>query len=95
MGGVLSKKEGKVLHYQAVGDVVLLGEDVGQFNVDGTADLNFRLFKDTITLSAHAYMKNLNPSFYYRHYQSQFTWWNNDLSYEFRTRLEGTLQSKK
>ena len=95
VGGVLSKKEGKVLHYQAVGDVVLLGEDVGQFNVDGTADLNFRLFKDTITLSAHAYMKNLNPSFYYRHYQSQFTWWNNDLSYEFRTRLEGTLQSKK
>lgn len=95
VGGVLSKREGKVLHYQAEGDVVLLGEDVGQFNVDGKADLNFRLFKDTITLAAHAYMKNLNPSFYYRHYQSQFTWWNNDLNYEFRTRVEGTLQSKK
>ena len=95
VGGILSKKEGKLLHYKAEGDIVLLGEDVGQFNIDGKADLNFRLFKDTVTLAAHAYMKNLNPSFYYRHYQSQFTWWNNDLNYEFRTRIEGTLHSKK
>lgn len=95
VGGILSKKEGNMLHYEALGDVVLLGEDVGQFNIDGKADLNFRLFKDTITLAAHAYMKNLNPSFYYRHYQSQFTWWDNDLSHEFRTRIEGTLHSKK
>lgn len=95
VGGQLSKRKGNMLHYQATGDIVLLGEDIGQFQIDGNADLNLKLFKDTVTVTAHAYMKNLNPTFYYRHYQSQFTWWNNDLNYEFRTRIEGALASRR
>ena len=95
VGGQLRKQEGKTLHYDVTGEVTLLGEDVGQFEVDGTADLNFRLFKDTVQLAAHAFVKNLNPSFYMRHYHSQFAWWDNDLDKEFRTRIEGTLSLKR
>ena len=95
VGGQLRKQEGKTLHYDVTGEVTLLGEDVGQFEVDGTADLNFRLFKDTAQLAAHAFVKNLNPSFYMRHYHSQFAWWDNDLDKEFRTRIEGTLSLKR
>ena len=95
VGGLLSKREGKFLHYQVLGDVVLAGEDIGQFDVDGKADLNFKLAKDTLTIAAHAYIKHLNPSFYYRHYQSKYTWWDNDLNHELRTRIEGKLHYKK
>lgn len=91
VGGRLNKAQGKTLHYDVTGEVALLGEDVGQLDVDGRADLNFPLFKDTVQLAARAFIKNLNPSFYMRHYHSQFAWWDNDLSKELRTRVEGTL----
>ncbi len=95
VGGQLSKREGKTLHYDVTGEVALLGEDIGQFDVEGKADLNFRLFNDTVQLAARAFVKNLNPSFYMRHYHSQFAWWDNNLNKEFRTRIEGTLSLKR
>lgn len=95
VGGELNKRMGKTLHYDVTGEVVLLGEDIGQFDVEGKADLNFRLFKDTVQLAARAFIKNQNPSFYMRHYHSQFAWWDNSLDKEFRTRIEGTLSLKR
>lgn len=92
VGGEFSKTQGKLLHYNITGEFALLGADAGQFNVDGKMDLNFRLWKDTVRLQAHAFIKNMNPSFYFRHYHSNHFWWNhNDLSKEFRTRIEGEL----
>ena len=92
VGGELSKAMGSMIHYNANGEIVVSGEDAGQFELDGKADLNLKLFKDTVQLAVHAYVKNLNPGFYYRHYHSQHTWWDNtNLDKELRTRIEGTL----
>ena len=61
-------------------------------SIEGQGDLNFRLFGDTVRLIANAYVKNLNPTFYYRHFHSKHYWWdNNDLSKIMRTRIEGKL----
>lgn len=95
VGGTLNKRMGKLLHYDVTGEAVLLGEDLGQFEVNGNADLNFKFFKDTMQLAAKAYIKNLNPSFYMRHYHTQYAWWDNELDKEFRTRIEGTLSLKR
>ena len=43
VGGQQSQREGKTLHYDVTREVTLLGEVVGQFDVEGRADLNFRL----------------------------------------------------
>lgn len=91
VGGQLSKTQGKTLHYDVLGEVVLLGEDLGQFSLEGKADLNFKLFNDTVRLDMNAYIKNLNPAFYYRHFHSKHYWWDNSLSKINRTRLEGKL----
>lgn len=91
VGGQLIKEQGKTLHYNVTGEVALLGEDVGQFQVEGKGDLNFRLFNDTVRLEANAYIKNLNPVFYYRHFHSKHYWWDQDLSKIMRTRIEGKL----
>lgn len=91
IGGQLIKQQGKTFHYNVTGEIAMLGEDAGQFTVEGNGDLNFRLFNDTVRLEANAYIKNLNPTFYFRHFHSKHYWWDNDLSKIMRTRIEGKL----
>lgn len=62
-GGQLIKEQGQTLHYNVMGEIALVGEDAGQFQIQGKGDLNFRLFSDTVRLEANAYIKNLNPIF--------------------------------
>ncbi|MCD8296367.1 MAG: putative porin [Prevotella sp.] len=96
VGGQLSKAQGTMLHYGVTAEVWLTGENSGQLKIDANADLNFRLFKDTVTLAARAFFHRVNPTFYYRHYHSMHLWWDNDnLSQEIRTRIEGSLSLKR
>lgn len=96
VGGRLLRTQGRTLHYDVTGETVIAGDDLGQFSIEGRGDLNFRLFKDTVRLDVHAYMKNLNPAFYFRHYHSHHYWWDNDdMDKIFRTRLEGGLTIDK
>ena len=96
VGGQLLKAQGKTLHYNVTGEFWLMGEDAGQLKIDGRADLNFRLFKDTVTLAANAYFHRLNPTFYYRHYHSRHLWWDNGgLDQELRTHIEGLFSLKR
>lgn len=91
VGGQLIKSQGKTIHYDVLGEIAVLGVDIGQFNIEGKGDLNFRLFNDTVRLDANAYIKNIKPTFYYRHFHSKHYWWDNDLSMITRTKLEGKL----
>lgn len=92
VGGELAKREGNVLHYHAMGEVGLMDKAMGQFRVNADMDLNFRLWKDTVSLIARASVSNTLPSFYMRHYHSKHFYWDNDnMEKEFRTRIEGEL----
>lgn len=96
IGGELSKREGSFLHYNVLGEIAIVGEDAGQFNIEGKGDLNIPLFGDTIRLDANAFIKNQNPVFYFRNFHSKHYWWdNNDLSKIMRTRIEGKLSYDK
>lgn len=92
VGGELAKRQGTLLHYNVNGEVGLAGKAIGQFRVNGDLDLNFRLWKDTVNFYARGYVSNTLPSFYMRHYHSNhYTWDNDNMSKEFRTRVEGEL----
>ena len=96
LGGQIIKSQGQTLHYNAQGEVWMIGEDAGQLKLDFNTDLNFRLFGDTLTLAAHAHFYRLNPTFYQRQYHSKHFWWNNDnLDKESRTRIEGIFSYRK
>ncbi len=96
VGAQLRKAQGSFLHYCGTLEAWLMGEDAGQIKVDASADLNFRLFNDTVTLGANFYFYELNPTFYFRHYHAKHLWWDNeDLSKEIRTRVEAVLSIKK
>ena len=92
IGGELAKREGTLLHYNVNGEVGVAGKAAGQFRVKGAMDLNFRLWKDTVNFIARATFSNTLPSFYLRHYHSNhFSWDNENMAKELRTRLEGEL----
>lgn len=95
VGGELSKREGRVLHYHAIGEAGVAGKAIGQFSVKGDIDLNFRLWKDTVSLIARGEISNRIAPFYMRHYQSKHFWWDDDMDKEFRTRIEGELSSER
>lgn len=91
VGGELAKREGNVLHYHAIGEVGLVGKAIGQFDVKGDIDLNFPLWKDTVSLIARGEISNKLAPFYMRHYHSKHFLWDDDMDKEFRTRIEGEL----
>ena len=95
IGAQLNKTQGNTLHYNLTGETWLTGEDAGQLKIDFSTDLNFPLFGDTLTLAAKAFFYRMKPTFYMRHYHSKHFWWDNDLSKETRTRIEGLLAYRK
>lgn len=96
IGGQLSKTAGKTLHYDVTAETWLVGEDAGQLKIDATADVNFPLWGDTVTLIARGFFKRTNPTFYYRHYHARHFWWDNDnLDKILHSRIEGQFHYSK
>lgn len=96
IGGMINKTQGKTFHYSVIGETWLTGSDAGQVKFDATADLNFKLFGDTVTLAASGFLYRLNPTFYYRHYHSMHHWWdNNDMDKIIHSRIQGVFSYKK
>jgi len=91
VGGEISKTQGRLLHYKARAEFWAIGPEAGDLHLQGQADLNFKLGRDTVHLAANASFRNITPAFFFRHYHSQTHWWDNSLSQETRTRVEGKL----
>ena len=92
VGGELAKRQGKTLHYKINGEVGILDKALGQFSIHADADLNVKLWNDTVNLYARGFITNTLPSFYMRHYHSNHFYWDNEnLGKENRTRVEGEL----
>lgn len=95
IGGQLSKTSGHTLHYNLTAETWIAGEDAGQLKVDFNTDVNIPLWGDTLTIAAKAYFYRLHAPFYYRHYHAKHLWWDDDLSEETRTRIEGLFSFPK
>ena len=96
VGAQLNKTQGKTLHFNATGELAVLGYNIGELKIDGGIDLNFPLLGDTMTLAATGFYHHMKPSFYYRHYQSRHLWWNDDdLSMIDHFRAQGILNYQK
>ena len=95
IGGQLNKKQGSLLHYNVTADVGLVGDDAGEFCIDADADLNFRLFSDTVQLAAKAFLHRLGPAFYYSQYRSRHYWWDTALDNTVHSRIEGLFSLKR
>ena len=96
VGGLLSKTQGRTLHYNLGLEAWVVGPDAGCLNVDFSTDVNFPLFGDTVRLAAKAYFYRIRPAFFQLQYHSKHLWWDNsDMSKETRTRIEGLFSYDK
>lgn len=91
LGANLSKQEGKTLHFNATGQFVPVGTDIGQIELDGNIDLNFPLLGDTVRLEAGGFFTLLNPSAFLTKYHVRHFQWDEDLSKVKHVHLEGNL----
>ena len=96
IGGELARTQGKLLHFNVNSEFFLSGQKVGDLTIDGKTNWEFRLGKkDSLLIDIKAMIKNEKPDFFYRHYHSQHTWWDNDdLARQLRMRFEGMLRLK-
>jgi hypothetical protein len=91
VGAELTKTHGSLLTYDFRGELGILGDEMGGFKISGNILTQFRLRKDTVSLKAYGFLKNLVPSYYLNAYHSDFYWWNNDFSNQRRVRLGGVF----
>lgn len=97
VGGELARTQGERFHFNASGEVWLVGEHAGDVDINGKTDLKLRLGRrDSLLADLHANIAHSKPSFFFRHYHSQSTWWDNDdLDREVRFRIDGSLRLQK
>lgn len=91
-GGVeLSKQKGKVLTYSVLGKICLLGDDIGDYEIDGKLQTDLTLWNHPVRLQAGGYMKYLQPDYFLETYYSNHFKWDNPLKNEYKTRIYGVL----
>lgn len=91
IGGSLYKNRGKWVHFGFDGDVCLAGYKIGEFQVNGHLDGDFRIGKDSMHISAQTYIKNETPDYFLQHYRSNHFIWDNDFSKTYRFFVGGDI----
>ncbi|MDD2797428.1 MAG: putative porin [Bacteroidales bacterium] len=92
LGGEISRRNGKLINYQAIGELGVLGKDLGQMTLIGNLETRLQIFKKEVRFKANGFIKNLNPGFYLNTYHSNHFWWdNNAFQKERRVRVEGEI----
>jgi hypothetical protein len=91
IGGILSKQQGKYLRFNAEADLGVLGENLGEFRINGNVQTTFNIAGKQANLMGEAYIKNLKPKFLEQQYHSKYFWWNNDFDDTRRVYIGGKL----
>ncbi len=76
LGGELSKRKGSILTYNARGEFCLVGDDIGEFRINGDLETRFPLFGKEASIRANGYIRNVTPAFFQRHHHSRYFWWD-------------------
>ncbi|MBD5180515.1 MAG: putative porin [Bacteroidales bacterium] len=91
VGGRLAREYGKVVNYEATGEIGIVGRAAGEVKLYGNLSTNIRLKKDTVTVRAFGGFYNLAPHYFYENYVSNHFMWKNDFSKTRRYRVGGDI----
>ena len=91
VGGQLTKQQGSLLRYRATAQFGVLGDAAGEIDVNGDITTRFKLGKDSVSLRAYGYFKNLAVPYLLQSYRSNHYIWNNNFDKTQRLRVGGEL----
>ncbi len=95
VGGMMSKAQGANFRYNFLGDIYLIGYKLGEFRLEGKAVGNFKLGKEQASLTANAFVRNEEPSFFLQNYHSTHFRWSNHFTKMYKTHLGGVFELPK
>ncbi|MBO5720254.1 MAG: putative porin [Bacteroidales bacterium] len=91
VGGELSKRQGSLLTYDVKGKWGLTGSELGSMDIEGGIQSKFKFLKDSLTIRAYGFFKNIEPNFYTKRYNSNHFVWNNDFGKIRKFRVGGEI----
>lgn len=92
VGGQLTKQQGRLLNYEATAKFGLVGPAAGEVSMNGHVDTHFKVFGDSLTVSAYGLFENTTAPFLLNNYISNHFAWHNDFSKTRRFRAGGRLR---
>jgi len=95
VGGQLSKTQGQTFHFNLAAELGVTGLQSGALAIDFNTDLNFKLWGDTLRLAAKAFFHRTKPSFFHQKYMSKHLMWDQSLSAQTQTHIEGLFTYDK
>lgn len=91
VGAQISKRKGSILNYDATAEFGLVGPVAGDVKLEGNVSTRFKLFGDTVTITANGYFRNEEAPYLTKNYISNHFVWQNDFGKERRYRVGGVL----
>lgn len=91
VGGRLQKTQGSILRYSADAKFGIAGHVAGEIDLAGNIETNFRLGRDTVSLSAEGAFSNLEPNGFYEDYVGNHFVWHHDFDKIQKYRVGGSL----
>ena len=101
IGGQLVRAHGEHVNYNVTGEYAITGDNFGEYNLNGNADLNVKVLNDTLGLHVSGLIDNFAPSYYMTTFSSRLKSWGTSRDAKFsldnmtRMRLQGTLSSER
>lgn len=95
-GANIFKREGRWVRYDVGGNIYLAGPHIGEFDIDGRFDFDFRIAREPLTLMAQGGLHNYSTYHQYRHYVSNhFRWSDEEFARTLAFDLEGRVALPK
>lgn len=91
VGGQIEKAQGDNLTFHAGIETVLLGDNLGDFDLSGDMELNYPIWGHDTKIGAYADMSAQESPFFMANQHSTFAWWDGNFKKEFRTRFGGFI----
>lgn len=94
-GAQLIKQKGKILNYEATGQIGLIGPSAGEVFVNGKIYTHIPLFKDTVTICGYGSFENRAAPYLMNNYVSNHFIWHNDFDKTRAARFGGIIEIPK
>ena len=91
VGAQLTKQQGSLLRYNATARFGLIGPAAGEVNVKGDISARFKLFGDSVRVTAYGLFSNEAAPYLMQNYVSNYFMWQNDFGKTRRFRVGGEI----